>query len=83
MIHIRTTQSLHNPDLCPSLGADSDTETQQLGDFTDNSSIQEDESNIKAAGVDFCKMKQSAEKVSKWHSGLAPPSIKRKYSFKP
>ena len=82
MNQIRTTQSLHNPDLCSPLEAESDTETFEIGDFTDNSSDQEDGPNIYATELDSANIK-NAEKSSKWHSGLAPPNIKRMYNCKP
>ena len=66
MHHIRKTQSLHNPELCSSLGPESDTDTLEMGDFTDNSSIQEDGPNINGTGDDFCVVKKTSEKVSKW-----------------
>ena len=64
MQHIRTTQSLHDPELCSSLGPESETETLEMGDFTDNSSDQEDVPNINATGFDSCVIKKSSEKMS-------------------
>ena len=83
MHHVRTTQSVQDPDLNSSLGALSDTETFDIGDFTDNSSAQEDLPNINATGVDSSNILDNVAKSSTWHSGLAPPDMKRKYCRKP